>query len=505
MLKLNQTFKSILAPIKSKPILYRLAHGSFWALLGALISRMFSLISTIIIAKLLGVADFGAYGMVQSTIEMFSLLAGFGLGTTSSKYLAEYKVTDRSKAGRILSLTNTFAAISSSIIALAIYFSSSWIAGGILARSDLAPLLSMGAIYLFISTQNNVQIRTLGGFEAFKEIAKINSLQGILTPIFAIPLVYFYNLQGAVLSMIAISLVGYILCRFELNKKCRKFNIKLHRFSRSSFDEWPIIWHFSIPSLVSGLLVMPVIWLTNALLVNQQNGYSEMGLFNAANQWRQFIIFIPNILSNVLLPIFSDVYGNRSKEDFRSVFQLNLQLTWVIALPATILIVSLGDVLGDVFGAKYRGVGILIAPLMITAFFNIMNNVVGMAIVGAGRMWLGTAFNLCWAITMIICSVLLIPRYGSMGLAISYMVSYLFHTVWQMVYTEKVLIPQSLGKFKYIFLFTIFTIVPVYVLVVRKEINIYLSVVLVFIASIPLLQVSMNFYRRALSRQMSNG
>ena len=466
---------------------------------------MFSLISTIIIAKLLSVADFGAYGMVQSTMEMFGLLAGFGLGTTSSKYLAEYKVRDSSKAGRILSLTNTFAIISSGIIALVIYFSASWIAWEMLARRDLAPLLSMGAIYLFIATQNNVQIRTLGGFEAFKETAKINSLQGILTPIFAIPLVYFYNLQGAVLSMIAISLVGYILSRFEIKKKCRKFNIKLHRFARSSFDEWPTLWHFSIPSLVSGLLVMPVIWLTNALLVNQQNGYSEMGLFNAANQWRQFIIFIPNILSNVLLPIFSDVYGNRSKEDFRSVFQLNLQLTWVIALPATILIVSLGDVLGDVFGAKYRGVGILIAPLMITAFFNIMNNVVGMAIVGAGRMWLGTAFNLCWAITMIICSVLLIPRYGSMGLAISYMVSYLFHTVWQMVYTEKVLIPQSLGKFKYIFLFTIFTIVPVYVLVVRKEINIYLSVVLVFIASIPLLQVSMNFYRRALSRQMSNG
>jgi O-antigen/teichoic acid export membrane protein len=452
----------------------------------------------------LGVADFGAYGMVQSTLETFGLFAGLSLGATTSKYLAEYKTKDKDKAGRILSLTNTFVVISSGIIGLIIYFASSWIANETLTRSDLAPLLSLGAIYLFISTQNNVQVGSLGGFEAFKETAKINILQGILTPVFAIPLVYYFSLQGAVISMIIISLVGYVLCRIELNKKCKYYNIDIRHFDRSSFKEWPIIWHFSIPSLASGLLVMPVIWLTNALLVNQPNGYSELGLFNAANQWRQFIIFIPNMLSTVLLPIFSDVYGNRSEGEFRSVFQWNIQLTWLIALPVTVLIIALREVFAVVFGAKYQGVHMLIVPLMITAFLNIMNNVVGTAIVGAGRMWLGATFNLCWAIAMIVCSVLLIPRYGGIGLALSYMIAYLLHTSWQMVYTERKLIPDSMKRFTNLFFLTLCILIPVYVLAVINKLNIYLSAVFVFVACIPMIQVTRNYYRRVLSNQISH-
>jgi O-antigen/teichoic acid export membrane protein len=499
---MNLTYKRILASIKSNRMLFRVAHGTFWSLLGTVTSRVFSVVATIVIARMLGVGDFGAYGMVQSTLEMFAMLAGFGLGATSSKYLAEYKTKDKEKAGRILSLANAFALISSGIIGLVIFLSSSWIADETLKRIDLAPLLSLGAIYLFISTQNNVQIGSLGGFEAFKETAKINVIQGILTPIVAIPLVYFFNLYGAVISLVVISLVGYILCRIEVNNKCKEYNISLQRFGRSFPKEMSIIWQFSIPSLASGLMVMPVIWLTNTLLVSQPNGYSELGLFNAANQWRQLIIFIPNILSTVLLPIFSDICGNKSEGEFRSVFQLNIQLTWMIALPATILIIALREMLAVVFGSKYHGVGMLIVPLMITAFLNIMNNVVGSAIAGAGRMWLGATFNLFWAIAMIVCSVHLIPKYGGVGLALSYMIAYLLHTAWQMVYAELKLIPESMKKFTNMFLLTLFTIIPVYVLALKDELNIYLSAIFVLAACIPLLQVTRNYYQKVLSNQI---
>jgi O-antigen/teichoic acid export membrane protein len=503
--KIIINFQNILASVKTNRILYRLAHGAFWSLLGTAASKVFSVITTIVIARMLGVSDFGAYGMVQSTIEMFCLVAGLSLSNTSNKYLSEYKTKNKEKAGRIISLTNGIAVISSGIIGLVIYLSSSYIAGETLGRIDLSPLLKLGAIYLFISTQNNVQTGSLGGFEAFKETAKINALQGLLTPLVALPLVFFFGLQGAVISLIITSLIGYVLFRNELNRTCKKYNICIQRFDKSAFKEISIIWHFSIPSLASGLLVIPVIWLTNAILVNQPGGYLEMGLFNAANQWRQFVIFIPNILSTVMLPIFSDVYGNRSDGEYRSVFQLNIQLTWMIALPATILIIAVREVLAIVFGSKYQGVDVLIVPLMITAFLHIMNNVVGSAIAGAGRMWLGATFNLFWAIAMVLCSMLLIPKFGGMGLALSYMIAYLLHTGWQAIYTERKLIPNSLKKFTSLFLLTLCTLIPVYVLIVLNELNIYLSVAFVLASSIPLIQVTIKYCQRVLNNQISRG
>ena len=154
---MNLIYQSILNSIKSNPILYRLAHGTFWSLLGTVVSMVFSLVATIAIARMLGVADFCAYGMVQSTLEMFGLFAGFSLGATSSKYLAEYKTKDKEKDSRILSLTNTFTIISSGIIGLVIYLSSSWIADDTLKRIDLAPLLSIGA--LFYSYRRKIMFR----------------------------------------------------------------------------------------------------------------------------------------------------------------------------------------------------------------------------------------------------------------------------------------------------------------------------------------------------------
>jgi O-antigen/teichoic acid export membrane protein len=471
---LNLTFQNIHTSIKSNPILYRLAHGTFWSLLGTV---------------MLGVADFGAYGMVQSTLEMFGLFAGFSLGATSSKYLAAYKTKDKEKASRILSLTNTFTIISSGIIGLVIYLSSSWIADETLKRIDLAPLLSLGALYLFISTQNNVQIGSLGGFEAFKETAKINSLQGILTPVVAIPLVYFFSLRGAIISLIVTSLVGYVLCRIVLNKKCKEFNIDIKRFDRSSFKEWPIIWHFSIPLLASGLLVMPVIWITNAILVNQVNGYKELGLFNAANQWRVFIIFIPQILSTVMLPMFSAAYSNKRDSEYNKIFEINLKLTWMIALPATSIAILIKEPLGAIFGRQYINVKYLVVILMVTAFLNIVNSVVGTALIGSGRAWIGAAFNLVWAAIMITSTSILAPHYGAQGLAVAYLISYALHTVFQMSYVDLYLVPKSIRKKKMLIIITIVTLLPVTAAAIANSLSGWLSILSLIIAIVPIIKM----------------
>jgi len=134
-----------------------------------------------------------------------------------------------------------------------------------------------------------------------------------------------------------------------------------------------------------------------------------------------------------------------------------------------------------------------------------MNGVVGTAIAGAGRMWLGATFNLCWAVAMILCSLVLVPKYGGMGLALSYVAAYLLHTVWQMVYTERLLIPSSMKRFTHLYLLTLCTIVPVCILIALDSLNIPLSVLFVIVACIPLMQATRKQYRKAMNDQMNPG
>src|SRR5690349_3358073 len=95
----------LLERIRSSPLLSRLATGTAWSVGGTLVSRVFSLIATIVIARLLGKEDYGAYGIVQSTFGMFGLFAGLGIGSTAAKYVAEFKRKDPARAGRLLALS----------------------------------------------------------------------------------------------------------------------------------------------------------------------------------------------------------------------------------------------------------------------------------------------------------------------------------------------------------------------------------------------------------------
>ncbi len=438
------------------PIVYRLLHGGFWALGGTVASRIFSMATTIFIARILGKEDYGAYGMVQSTIGMFGLFAGMAMGATTSKYVAQLKSSDPARSGRIIGLTMMLSIISGGLSMVLIITGAPWLARVTLNRPDLTPILMTGAILLFMMTVGGVQISSLAGFEAFKEIAIINVIQGVATPFISLPLVYIYGIHGAIVSLIIITALGWYFCKIAIKRECDKFNIVYKTFSFSNLSERGILWRFALPALISGALVIPVTWATNAVLVNQINGYSELGLFNAANQWRQFITFIPLILSGVMLPIFSDVHGRQQSHEFVHALNINLGLTWTIALPMTILTIVVRGLISDLFGRQFSGMVPLMAPLMVTSFLNILNNVIGTALMGSGQMWIGAMFNLAWAISLCIITLIMVPKFGGLGLAIAYLIAYALHTVWQMIYVEMKLAPSSILRHWRLILISIF-------------------------------------------------
>ena len=117
--------------LRSSPLGMRLAWGAFWSLAGAVISRGLALLSSILVARLLGKTGFGELGMIQSTVGMFGAFAGFGLGLTATKHVAEFRQKDPVKAGRILALANIIALASGGIMTVALLVMAPWaIVGG---------------------------------------------------------------------------------------------------------------------------------------------------------------------------------------------------------------------------------------------------------------------------------------------------------------------------------------------------------------------------------------
>lgn len=162
----------------------RFSQGIFWNLIGTIVSRLIALTIAVFTARLLGKVGFGELGMIQSTIGFMGTFAGFGLGLTTNKYVAELLANEPDRAGRIIGLCNIAAAVLGSVMALICVLAAPWLALKTINAPHLTLELQLGAPLLLISVIFGVQTSTLAGFQAFKAIAIINLWQGFSRPSF---------------------------------------------------------------------------------------------------------------------------------------------------------------------------------------------------------------------------------------------------------------------------------------------------------------------------------
>ncbi len=316
--------KPVLDQVVSSEIGYRLAKGVFWSMAGAVISRGMMLAATVFVARMLGKTVFGELGMIHSTVGMFGVFAGFGLGLTATKHVAEFRQSDPARAGRIIGLSGVFAMVTGGLMALGLFVFAPWLAEHTINATHLSGVLRIGALILFINALNGAQTGALAGFEAFKTIAHVNLFVGLVSFPILISGAYFGGLTGTVWALTINLGVNWLLNHVALRKEARRYNVPFT--FRDCSRERSVLWTFSLPAAISSSLVVPVTWACSALLVNQPDGYSEMGIFSAANQWYVMMLFIPSILGSVMLPILSERLGQNDDRQSKKLLILSIKI-----------------------------------------------------------------------------------------------------------------------------------------------------------------------------------
>lgn len=435
---LPSRIKQIWDRIEQSEIGSRIASGAFWSLTGSVVSQGLMLLASIVVARILGKTEYGELGIIRSTVNMFAVFAGFGLGLTATKYIAEFRIKDKIKTGKIIGLTTLFAGGMGGIIAIAILIAAPFLAAKTINAPHLINEIRLGAVMLFFSALNGAQTGTLAGFEAFKTIAKVNLLSGSLAFPIQIGFTLLLGLPGSVIGFGLNFLILWILNIIAVRKEAFKFDILIQ--FKDSWEEWPVLYKFSLPALLSGMLVSPVMWSCNAMLVNQPKGYEEMAIFDAANQWRNAILFIPTILSQIVLPLLSGSAYNKNK--FNRIVKLNLAINFSVSLIIAVTISFLSKFIMGTYGKGFIEGHIVLIILAFSTILISINGVIGQAIAGIGKMWVGLCLNLFWAIIMLFSTFLFLQqKFGAIGLAFSYMISYFFHTITQFMYFKIKLTP----------------------------------------------------------------
>lgn len=408
-----------------------MASGVIWSFIGIALAKFIVLVSGILCARILTQEEYGEFGMVRSTINTFLVFGMAGIGLTATKYISEYKKTQQSKISGIYILTNGFALLTGTLTTILIYFLASYLADTTLNAPHLERAIQLGAVLLFFTILNSAQNGTLAGLESFKAIA-LNTLWGsIVESILMLIGAYYAGVMGAILGYGCGFIVLYICNHLSIRKSFNQLNIKII-YSNFNKKYLKLLYKFTLPAALSSFMVTPAFWIVRTMLV-KKCGFEELAIYEAADQWKVIILFIPSAISQVVLPILSSLSIDDNNK-FWKILRINLSFNAGVTFLIAFIVSCCSPLIMSLYGNNYTNYSVFVV-LAFSTVFSSMASIVGLSISSRTKMWIGFAFNSLWALMLILFSFLFL-YYGfrALGVALSILISYIIHSINQLIY-----------------------------------------------------------------------
>ncbi|MHB8453962.1 MAG: oligosaccharide flippase family protein [Acidiferrobacterales bacterium] len=400
----------------------RIRSGIFFNLVGTAFNQGSTFFVNIILANLLGRFSFGEYAMIQATLAPLILMAQLATGITATKYVAEYRSTDRHKTGRIIGLLSMVSIAVAGLMSLGLLIGAKWIAALALNAPHLVFALRLGSGVVLFSAISGFQMGALAGLESYRSLAKAGVVSGSLYLLVCGVAAWFWGLNGAVLGLLVSAILQWLVLRHFLALEKVRHGLALRYKNVAS--ERDIVFRFAVPAAAAGYFSSPAIWLANAILVHQPGGYIQMALYSAATTIRVLVLFVPNIMNTVGVSILNHSKGSGDSGRYKKTFLFNLAIIASTAVVAAATASLAGKLILMAFGKDFtEGYPVLITLLASTVPESLT---IGLYqhIQAQERMWLSFfAIVVPRESTLVIASLFLTPAYGAQGLAISYLIA----------------------------------------------------------------------------------
>jgi hypothetical protein len=271
----------------------------------------------------------------------------------------------------------------------------------------------------------------------FKEVSIINIFYGIVLFIGvtygAYQLDVFLVFTGFIISILSSVILSVVFFIKRMNKENLSIDFNF-------YSEMKILKQFTIPAILTGLMVIPFKWILETMLVRSPDGYDELGLFSAIFLFHTLLLMLINAVNAPFLISLSQ----RSKTDGMEV--MNLALPWAVGLfliaPVLIFPEILGLFLNDSYveDENFKWTTVLIC---IFTVFVLFKNGMGRVMVINNLMWFSFFSNALWGITLISIFALTSTK-NSVTFSMAYVVAYFVNIVFVVpYYLNKNIIPKK--------------------------------------------------------------
>lgn len=405
-------------------MLPRLISALKYNALGLAMNKGALFVAMVLVARVLGSNEYGRASIVVNTTSMVASVAALSLGLVATRYIAQYRTSDRSKCGRILGLSSIIGLVSSFLFAGILFALSEPIAANQLGSHEMALYLQIGAVAVVFTTYNGIQRGVLTGFEAFDDLMRIDALAGVVGAVSQVVGAIYWGVGGYIAALALTSSLTNLFYWLAARKVQERFRIRYD--FKHAFREKSILLGFALPSTLSSLMVSPIMWLCGLIVISSPGGYSTYGVFSAAFQWRSMLTMILSIFGNAVLPMLVS-----SRDENPDLERANVHVEWVASLIISAFVLALSYPIASIYGSQYYTddfalcLAAIATSCMITGFLDGLNR----KMIQHEKVWLAFLVNAVWGLS-IVAFAFLLQGLGGVGLSYALLISYLIMLIF---------------------------------------------------------------------------
>lgn len=396
-----------------------LARGGALSFLGSGLSAVLGFVLTVFLARSLGDAGVGVVMQAMSVFSIALALSKFGMDSTAIWIMPRLVISQgRSIPGVLTQMICIVLAVSVAALAILQVATPRVWAGSpevVDAIRAVAWFLPAGAVMLLLVAA----LRALGNVRTYV------LLGNIALPTLRLPAAIVAVWLGASLTIISLVWAAPVVLVLVIAAIVLLRYLTPHRLGERPPRDWgrlTQILRFALPRTASAGMEQAIIWL-GVLLVGVLAGSAAAGVYGGASRFVQAGLIIDSAIRVVVSPRFSAMLHIRDKAGVQDLYATAAVWLVLFATPLYLVLAFFAptalSILGPEFGPGASSLIVLCAGAIVTFLAGNIHSVLLMS----GRSgWAALNKLVVLAIT-VVGSIILIPRIGFLGAAITWAVS----------------------------------------------------------------------------------
>jgi O-antigen/teichoic acid export membrane protein len=404
----------------------KLFMNASWLFGGKTASGIFSAIQTVVIARILGVSDYGLLSLILAYVAVLNMFFDLKVWETATKYIGTYWETGEHDKARSMIKLSYILDIGSGVVAFIIaILSAKLISTYIIHSPEAYVFIWIYSISLFVDTANSTSDAILRVFDRFKNIAFINSFQKFFRLIVVVALLYSgLGIKGVLYGFILASFVGFSVRMWLVMKTLKHNDLQGWLSADISLirDQWKgIAWFLGNTSFIATLKTGNERYL-GILILGYFAGKDAVAFYKIASS-------IASVVNRIVDPIYEAIYPELVKlassnaiEDFKNMIKSTTKSLVLIIIPIGVIIIIFAEpIISLVFGKDYvpatSALRILAAAVLIIRCTFWINP----ALLSMGRPGLRTIMGVISTFIYLVLMFLLVPGYSYIGAAFAFL------------------------------------------------------------------------------------